>query len=737
MTSYATALAATDKALVTMAHFVGPNKRFVTRDWSGRTSAADLGLRMQGSYDIDIDPDSSSVRVGALAATMVDPDGAVTAWLETNDAALAARQVDLYFGMTDVAEADFLKATFFLRDYESVRADDGEGDAAAYRFEFSDLWSLAQGSILDWVEQPDARLASSINESSTSITLDKSVTGKWPSSGTVLLFDQNSHQCELVAYTTLTSNGTILGGLTRRYSGGTLQTGFATKTWSTDTTQIKLCKVLRGNPLDLARRLLCSTAGGGNGTYDAADGDGLGALIPNAAIDNANIDSMRDIYGPTARGYDFLFVITRAISNVKRFVESELLRAAGFLPTLTSASLLTVRPHFQFPPVASSITGRVDPAAPLGWKRNFEGRLNKVIYRMDHIPGNGDFKTGWAFEQAEAVTAYKESKLAEIEASGCRGAAGVAYGLPDLGGDKVANTVGQLFEMEFGNPAPTFEVEAFWSEKDRIPGEGVYLTHPGLRVVGRSTRGSSEDLFLITRKSIRIDEQEGGKVTFTLRQRLQPFRPLFVNLDAAPADYGSATAIDKMLGYICPNGGTFADGTTAYRFINGPVNDGSISLPFPWAPEDRDEYSPSLWDYFQGPWRERDRANSQKAYPTDADQTTTSTSYVALAARDFYIPPDCDRITVYCNVFQNQPSAEEVEAYLDVGGVVSSDVVSGVTGEGSVLKTFVVNVGGTAVVGTRRTLTLYGKVLPDSPRDTPSGCRVKLYEIVFAHAGID
>jgi len=573
MTAYEDARDADFVPIVIMVTFTSIPTSYFSRDWDGRTTSATGGLKLSGKIMTTANARNSTVNIGNFTFQLIDTDGAITSWLEANDEGLAATRVDVRVGTVDLAEANFQTKILFVTDYRQIRASRGRGDKAAYRFTVSDIFNMMDKPVHENIDKPDYVFSEDPSEftlgpSDLTITVDDDdIENQWPSSGHLILYDKDADHTELVAYS-------AISGFDITVSARNVEsTGITGKTWPTET-RVTLVWYKKGHPLDVMREFMTGTTGGLNGPHDLGDGIGIGDLIPTAAIDHTDIDNQRDAF---AKNWVFFWVEQKEIGSVRQFAFKQCLQAAGFYPSITSEGKFTVIPMWQFPPVTTDIASDFDPVRDNNWNRNWPKRENNVIYKMDKNPGGGVTNSRTTLATGSQSKFGKSSEKL-FKGDGVHGAASPRFGMPDLGGDAIADYVSVFFLLEFANPPPTFRLRCPYKYKDLQVGYGLKMNHTTLRVVGKSTVGTTGDeIFIIekTTNDISSGKTTSGMVDMNLRHRRDPFQRLaFIVPDANTEDYGSATEEEKVYCYFSNGDADFADGKKTYKFITS--SDGSL-----------------------------------------------------------------------------------------------------------------------------------------------------------------
>ncbi len=262
--------------------------------------------------------------------------------------------------------------------------------------------------------------------------------------------------------------------------------------------------------------------------------------------------------------------------DAKRWIEDELLRAAGVALVETSGGRLGVK--YMGPPLPASAPegNRLDEhhRAAAGERMDLGlGRVRNVIeIRYSKDPVTGDFLERLLYLDADSVSRHGETKKLTVELSGAHG----NYSpLGDAGGGALAASLAVRLGGHLSKPRPRLRVDCPFGEITRTVGDVVELRHPRLPPgqpdetlpFGEAVKCGAPRLVEIVSQGFSADT---GAVTLELRE--SPFallRYAFINNDGAP-DYPDASGPERGLAYFANDDGTPADpNSTPLPFDDG------------------------------------------------------------------------------------------------------------------------------------------------------------------------
>jgi hypothetical protein len=145
---------------------------------------------------------------------------------------------------------------------------------------------------------------------------------------------------------------------------------------------VRRCHVVAGGVGTVLNRILTTTWEGGNGSYDYADGFGMG--LPESMVDTAGIAAL-----DTSMPYHHLcFVVDKIVSDPVKWVDDEILRPCGLWMYFNDGKL-SVR---ELPASVSSGTHTLDEAGMVSPGKialkvgDSDGVVNRVYFYCDHDP---------------------------------------------------------------------------------------------------------------------------------------------------------------------------------------------------------------------------------------------------------------------------------------------------------------------------------------------------------------
>lgn len=525
-----------------------------------------MALRDEGAK---IDVRTGRLTVGGAGFQIPDVGEGVTSWLKVNDGTLYRARVSRKIGFEGLSESEFQETRWLLQDLGTT------GRGGGYDFELANVLADTSRDLYSDIDGEAYRLdptahASGLAAAATTITLEKSPKGRWREPGKAFLWDPKTKKAELVSYATIGGTGNKdLQTVSRRLYG----VGDAAFVYPKDDTSVWQVWAERGNPIDLALRWLTTTSAGGNGAYDAGDGDGLG--LDSWFLDLAQIEDVRDELWPQptftgdalTAGTAVLFVEKGPIPDLKRWIEDHCLRPFGLFPAVGADERLQVETYYRFPITPTTIGDDWDKAAfrPSSWRRGWPTRINTVRCLTDWNLAEGAHELAQLVEQASSISKYGASKGEALE---CRGGRSGLFGFPDYGSDDNVRAGASKLLLEAANPFTDLEVVVFYRFKDLGLTNAVALNVPAVPNLRTGSRGmTTDDLFLVTRRQVEVDpEKRIARVRLGLRLRRPASRPAFVAPNTVASSYTSASAADRAFCYLAP-GTTFANSDDAYTVI--------------------------------------------------------------------------------------------------------------------------------------------------------------------------
>ncbi len=289
MVTYAAALAAASKSIVWILDFTGhSNQRYTNRGEYAAgaliTSPAIAGLEVVDDIAVRLDLRTGVLDFGELECLITDADGTVATFLADNDATLRASKAVLKYGFLDVSEANFQTINVLVEGWGRKRG--------GYGVRVRSVLGFLGAPLFEAFSDDKFILSATYNYSDTSLTVRGNLdSAGWRAAGNVLLTDSETDEVTLAAYTSfavVAEDQSVLSGLTAQK----FSVGAAGRSWAAEQTDCSQCWAFQDNPVDVFLRLATTTAAGGNGSDDAADGDGLGAQVPSTELAFSSIQAL-------------------------------------------------------------------------------------------------------------------------------------------------------------------------------------------------------------------------------------------------------------------------------------------------------------------------------------------------------------------------------------------------------------------------------------------------------------
>ena len=571
MTTYAQELAGEHKAVCMIWDFPDLDTRFVTQLHDGLSLPSGytqfVGAVPRSDAGSRLDVMSGKLTVGGTSFEIPDESQAVTAWLKDHDAELHLTRVVRKDGFIGVAEAGYQETRWVFEDTE-VSGKQGGG----YAIKLANALKAMNRGLYEDFDGESYRLdetahPTGLGPSATTITLEKSPKSQWREPGNAILWNEDAKLIELVTYQTIggTGNKDLQTVTRQKYA-----VGDSSFTFPQDNSQIWQVWVKRGNPVDLMLEWLTTTEAGGNGSYDQADGDGLG--LDTWFLDLTAIEDVRDDYWtqPTFNGSDHLtagtavlFVEKKPIRDVKRWIEDHILRPFALFPATENDERFSIETYYRVPPNTIDIGNEweVGQFNASQWRRNYRNRINNLRLLTDWNPAEGEHDVSVPKLQNASNDRFGKAKAEEIA---CRGGRTGRLGFPDYGSDDNVQTSASRLLLEAANPWTPLKIKAFYKHKDIGLTDAVTINIPNVPNLRTGQRGTdSGDLFLVIRRRVVLDaDRIHGHVELEIRLRRPVLRPAIVASDTAADNYSAASPADKQNGcYVTP-------GDTA-QFDNG------------------------------------------------------------------------------------------------------------------------------------------------------------------------
>ncbi len=313
-----------------------------------------------------------------------------------------------------------------------------------------------------------------------------------------------------------------------------------------------------------------------NMDYDVGDGvDIQGAGLLEHMVNVTEIETVRDLdwSQPTFDGNDevltggtaILFVETKPIDDLKKFIEQHILRPFGIKPLVDVEEKFTIGKYFdvsQAPIVVGDKWAKSKFSAS-GWKRNYSKKVNNIRMLTDWDPVKGEHNVGESRTHASSVKKYGEAKALELPGRGMRTG---EKGFLDYGNRaEMLTGIGLIF-LETANPFSHIQVETFYEFRDASQKDNIQINVPLIPDLTQRKRGIEDGSFFLDKKI--IDNQQ-GRIKMTLRQRRPVSRPAFIAPNSFATNYTSASTAERDTGcYLTPNGGgQFSNGDEGYTVV--------------------------------------------------------------------------------------------------------------------------------------------------------------------------
>lgn len=560
MVTYATALAAASKSIAWILDFTGhSNQRYTDRleyaVGSLITSPATEGLTVTDDIAVRLNLRTGKLDFGEIEVLITDPDGSVATFLATNDNTLRASKAVLKYGFLDVAESEFQVINVLVEGWGRKKG--------GYAVRLRSVLGFLDAPLFEEFKNDRFTLVKTYNYSDSTLTVGGNLTAAgWRQAGNVLLVANDTDEVGLVAYTSFTvtaENESVLAGLTAQK----FNVGASGRSWAAEQTDCSQAWAFRDNPVDVFLRLATTTAAGGNGSDDAADGDGLGGQVPSTEINAATMRTLRDQWfkDDTGAVRDALYIGTESIDSLLDFWEEEFL-ALGFYFGLTAAGALTLLPLIDLTPTPTVITGKVFVDKIVSWERGYGEAENNVEWSYDHNPGTDKPLRSKDVQDSISITRYGKVKVRKVLSRGARGIVSRAFGMPDLGWDVYMADRACDYLIQYGSPSQSLKLIGFLELQDSEVGDFVQLTHGGIFDLDAKKLGITDGLFYV----VGVERKPAkGTVPLMFRQRLATIgRDWFIAPDSIAATYDAASPGDKQFGYIPPDAGNFPDGGAPY-----------------------------------------------------------------------------------------------------------------------------------------------------------------------------
>jgi len=518
------------------------NRRYIDRpDYYDRLSSSlptpDTGLTVASGASARLNLLSGELEFDDVEVAIADPSDAFGAFLAANDASLRRTKVLLLTGFMDVPEDEFKTAAYYLHDW---RRD----PAGLYRLTLRTALSFLARPLFETFKADSLQAtvdfyAGGVAEIPVSGDVTK-VGLDWPTSGYVLLHDQQTREVRLVAYNATKRGGVssstlvIGGGDTPSNPSFSLGVG-KSRLWLADRTEVLRAWAYLSSPIALFLRLATTTkVAGSNGPDDVGDGNGLGDLVPYASIDRAGMLAQQPRFGTTGGvARNGLFIGTRSIDSLLDYFSQSFL-ACGLYFAVTSAGLLTLRRVATIGNKASiDLTPVVDLDEREGieFVRGLNVAANVVRWQYDHHPATDEFLSSKEVIDGRSQARFGKSDVAEIHGFGLRGLRGLGYGFPDLGWDRFVGRRRWEFITEFANPSEPIDVPCKPGAAGAEIGSLVKLTNRSYFDLAAGKPGVTDAMFYV------IGMNEGGAddpVKLALRQRRHIGRPAYLGPEPAP-----------------------------------------------------------------------------------------------------------------------------------------------------------------------------------------------------------
>lgn len=498
-----------------------------------------------------LDEERMTAAVSSFSFRLADLDGRLLKILSLTP--LRDRRVTLKLGFDGMTDPDDFRVMALGRVREVTSADGG----ASWRFQCRGLFGSLKDQRL--FHSRSTRLAAAVTDAQTTLPvadLSRLLDPADLSPRYARIGD------EIVSYTGK-SAATGPGNLTGCVRGRFLSLPAAHATGA----ELKQLYRLGGHPLDLLLGILTTTEAGGNGPYDTTPFRHGAALGVSAdLIDVEGIENVRDSLLP---GLVADFLVADETDDAKRWIEDELVRAAGVSLVETSGKKLSVR--FMGPPLSGENPARLDNLlrSPEGEQMDLGlGRLRNVIeLKYSRDPVTAEFLERLLYIDADSVSRYGETRKLTLELSGVHG----PYSpLGDSGGDALAERLAARLATHLSKPRARLKATVPFGEIIRSAGDVVEIVHPRLppgqpdETLPAGIAVRPEGARLAEVMSVAFSPGTGS---VSLELRASPFEALryaFIHRDGAP-DYGAAPPADQTLAYLSPDGGLpFGDGSPPY-----------------------------------------------------------------------------------------------------------------------------------------------------------------------------
>ena len=520
--------------------------RFCTKEIAGLSSAALPYAEVTFSTNHKVKILKAQAEVGDASFSLIDTNQEVTAFLYAHEKDLSNSLVTIKVGAEDMAEADFLTTYWFLQDYSL--------DDATYKWQFEliDVLKRLDSACFEDIKKAHLKLAGLVSHTATEITLAEAPTG-WRTSGFALLNDGKGN-VELVSYASIDPLTNTLQGVVRDKYG--VDCGLV---FDVEESEVIHVWVKYGTPKQIALELATTTEAGGNGAYDLANGDGAGVVV--SSISTADIEAAFDDTDHGVHDWTLLFIEENAISSVKEFIETQIFLPCSFTASLTEAGQLTVVKFESSPSTTNDLEGLFNERGKFGLKRNFKEKVNALQCDFDFdVAGDKNLTTA-NVGIAQSVLRYQKSDVYKIEARGFRGAGGVQFGYPDLGGNDHAEVAMIRIAELYGTPPMLLKVETALRFRDIVPGEGIIISHDALPdPTTAGTRGLSSRTVTVISKQIDATDRN-WPVRLDCEARGNIGRVWHWADDAYPATYDAASLAQQAAGAWWANDTTLEPGS--------------------------------------------------------------------------------------------------------------------------------------------------------------------------------
>ena len=312
-----------------------------------------------------------------------------------------------------------------------------------------------------------------------------------------------------------------------------------------------------------------------NGPWDVGDGAGVGSLVRSEYVNFGEIETVKwaNTEDPVFDGNDeelssgnaVLFVEVKPIEDVKKFVESHLLRPFGFKPLIDRMERFTIGTYFDVVQDTVAVGNKwlKKKFSASKWKRNWANKVNNIRLLSDWDPVKGENSEARSATSPTSVKRYGKAKQVEVSGRGCRTG---LNGFPDYGSAAdMDDAVSRVF-LEMANPFTQVDVETFYEFRDTTLKNTVLISIPTILDLAQGVRGVTDKAFFVDKK---IVDNQMGKVKMTLRERRPIARPAFIASNSAATDYTSASALERDSGaYIAPGSQEkFDNGDEGYTVI--------------------------------------------------------------------------------------------------------------------------------------------------------------------------